>query len=135
MKFPMSVVATAALSVALAASLAACVAEPPPRPYVSREVIDPGPQPDTTVYSYPLHGQTADQQDRDRYECTTWGVKQTGFDPSNPNVPQRERVRVVAGGPPPGANTAAGAVTGAFLGAAVSRPREALGGAIIGAVL
>ena len=119
-----------------AAALAGCVAEPPGRPYYEGpEVVSAGPPPDTTLYSYPLHGQTAEQQDRDRYECTTWATQQTGFDPSSPGTPERERVRVVAGGPPPGANTAAGALTGAFLGAAVSRPREALGGAILGAVV
>ena len=130
MKFRLCIIAAT-----LGVALAGCVAAPPPRPYVSREVVDPGPPPDTTLYSYPLQGQSPERQDRDRYECTMWAVKQTGFDPSNPNIPQRGRVRVVSGGPPPGANTAAGAVTGAVLGAAVSRPGDALGGAVVGAVI
>ena len=33
---------------------------------------------------YPAKGQSQTQQDKDRYECHTWAVKQTGFDPSNP---------------------------------------------------
>lgn len=37
---------------------------------------------DTTVYAYPTHGQSAEQADRDRYECYQWAVQQTGFDPS-----------------------------------------------------
>jgi hypothetical protein len=120
---------------AVALTLVACATEPAPRPrHIERQVVEPPPPPSTTVYSYPLHDQTPEQQDRDRYECYTWAVKQTGFDPSGPNVPERQRVRVV-GGPPAGANTAAGAVTGAVLGAAVSRPRDAAGGAIVGAVL
>jgi uncharacterized protein YcfJ len=36
--------------------------------------------------------------------------------------------------PPAGSDTVAGAATGAILGAAVSRPREAGGGALLGAV-
>jgi hypothetical protein len=33
---------------------------------------------------YPAKGQSQAQQDRDRYECHSWAVKQTGFDPSRP---------------------------------------------------
>ena len=34
------------------------------------------------IYAYPAKGQSQSQQDRDRYECHSWAVKQTGFDPS-----------------------------------------------------
>ena len=34
------------------------------------------------AYSYPNKGQSAQQQDKDRYECHTWAVQQTGFDPT-----------------------------------------------------
>ena len=34
------------------------------------------------IYIYPAKGQSHEQQDRDRYECHSWAVKQTGFDPS-----------------------------------------------------
>jgi len=34
------------------------------------------------IYIYPAKGQSQSQQDRDRYECHSWAVKQTGFDPS-----------------------------------------------------
>ena len=37
---------------------------------------------DTTVYAYPSQGQSAEQADRDRYECYQWAVDHTGFDPS-----------------------------------------------------
>ena len=64
-------------AVALAAgSLCACVVPPPPRP--------PPPPINTMVYAYPLHGQSADQLDRDQYECHTWASSQTGFDPTAP---------------------------------------------------
>jgi hypothetical protein len=36
------------------------------------------PQP----YVYPLKKQSKQQQDKDRYECHSWAVEQTGFDPS-----------------------------------------------------
>jgi hypothetical protein len=87
------------------------------------------------VFAYPLHGQTPEQQDRDHYECSVWATQQTGFDPSAPGVPPHERVQVVSAGPPPGTNTAIGAVTGAILGAAISRPWQAATGALAGAVV
>ena len=36
------------------------------------------------VYVYPARGQSQAQQNRDRYECHSWAVQQTGFDPSRP---------------------------------------------------
>lgn len=107
-----------------------CVSEPAPRA-VS---VAPPPPPDTNVYFYPSRGQSPQQQDRDKYECNIWAVRESGFDPSAPNVPPHLRVLVSPGGPPPGARVAAGAVTGAVLGAAVSPPWHAGPGAIIGAL-
>lgn len=89
--------------------------------------------PPTRVYFYPTAGQSAAQQDRDRYECHLWAVRQTGFDPSLPLPAPSPRVEVIAS-PPPGHDTALGAVTGAVLGAAVSHPRQAGEGALVGAV-
>ena len=118
--------------------LTGCAAEPSARAVRRqyREAPAPAPaeKPSTDVYAYPLHGQTPEQQDRDRYDCNLWAVKQTGLDPSAPNVPPHARVRVVSAGPPPGTGTAVGAVTGAVIGAAVSGPRDAGAGAIVGAV-
>jgi len=109
--------------------LAGCVSEP------ARQIapVPPAAALASNVYFYPAQGQSAQQQDRDKYECHTWAVQQSGFDPSAPNAPPHMRV-VVAPGPPPGAGVAAGAVTGAVLGAAVSRPWEAGQGALIGAL-
>ena len=88
--------------------------------------IDPalGPQ----VISYAI-GENGARQDRDQYECYLWAVKQSGFDPSQPNLAPHQRV-VVRSGPPPGADVAAGAVTGAVIGAAVGAPHDAGEGAM-----
>lgn len=34
------------------------------------------------LYAYPKSGQSAEQQKTDRYECHSWAVGQTGFDPT-----------------------------------------------------
>jgi hypothetical protein len=38
------------------------------------------------IFIYPAKGQNQAQQDKDRYECHTWAVQQTGFDPSKPQT-------------------------------------------------
>src|SRR5438046_10183994 len=121
----------------VAGFLAGCVEQPPRPARVYREAPPPPPPPppSSDVYAYPLHGQSAQQQDRDHYECSQWATQQTGFDPSAPGVPPHERVRVVSAGPPPGTGTAVGAVTGAIIGAAISRPWETATGALAGAVV
>ena len=117
----------------LLTAIAGCVAEPVQPVAVPEEPAAP----DTNVYFYPAQGRATpspEEQDRDKYECTTWAVKQTGFDPSLPNVPPHQRLSVVAGGPPPGTGVAVGAVTGAVVGAAVSNPWHAGGGTLLGAL-
>ena len=97
---------------------------------------------------YPAKGQSAEQQDRDRYECHRWAVDQTGFDPSNPSSAassgssaQRQREPILGRGSQPNAvrggarGAALGAVGGAIAGdagkgAAVGAGVGALGGAI-----
>lgn len=110
-----------------AAASSGCVSAPE-----TMAPIEP-PAPETTVYLYPTQGQSAEQQDRDKYECNRWAVQQSGFDPSLPSMPPHLRV-LVAAGPPPGAGVAVGAVAGGVLGAAVSRPWEAGSGALVGAI-
>ena len=100
---------------------------PPPPPAA--------PPPNVDVYAYPLHGQPPEQQDRDHYECSQWATQQTGFDPSAPGVPPHDRVRVVSAGPPPGTNTAIGAVAGAMLGAVIAPRWQAAPAALAGAVV
>jgi hypothetical protein len=118
----------AALS-ALALGLAGCETAPPPQPGPPPAAYA-GPPPNTTVFAYPQNGQSADQQSRDRYECSLWAVHQTGFDPSAPNVPPQ--YRVVASGPPPGTGTAIGAIAGAVIGAAISPRWDRGAGAVFG---
>jgi hypothetical protein len=69
------------------------------------------------VIAYPKKGQSAKQQEKDKFECYSWAKKQTGFDPQAAGT---------AGGATQGSS--GGAVRGAGKGAAVG----ALGGAIGG---
>ncbi|HLZ99505.1 MAG TPA: hypothetical protein VKP66_16335 [Steroidobacteraceae bacterium] len=114
-----------AVPAAVVVGLAACVA-PPPRTVAVRA---PPPQ---KVFVYPSNGQTAEQTDRDRYECHLWAVQQTGVDPSRDTNPY-ERV-VVQPANPPGSGTAAGAIGGAILGALIAGPRDAGAGMVLGGV-
>lgn len=122
----------------LAAVLSGCVEAPPPRPMPPRPPPPP-PAANIQVFAYPLRGQPPEQQDRDHYECSQWATQQTGFDPSAPGVPPHDRVQVVSAGPPPGTNTAIGAITGAVIGAAIG-PRwnpapTMLAGAVVGGAI
>ena len=123
------IAAIASLS-ALFLGLAGCETAPEPRPAPPPGYA--GPPPNTTVYAYPENGQSADQQSRDRYDCSLWAVQQTGFDPSAPNVPTYDRVYV--SGPPPGTGTAIGAIAGAVLGAAIAGPYDRGAGAVFGGI-
>ena len=44
------------------------------------------------LYAYPKNGQNDELQGRDRYECHSWAVTQSGFDPTQPlgGVPASE---------------------------------------------
>lgn len=75
------------------------------------------------LYVYPLKEQSSEQQDRDRYECHSWAVRETGYDPSrtHPNNPtyldpqpyQPSQRHVLRGA---GRGAALGAVGGAITG-------------------
>ena len=41
-------------------------------------------------YVFPQKGQSADQQKKDEYDCHTWAVKQTGFDPTVAQAPAQQ---------------------------------------------
>lgn len=80
------------------------------------------------MYIYPEKGQSADQQSKDKIECSQWATGQTGFDPTQAaNVysadPNAGRGNVVGG-------AAKGAVGGAVIGAIAG---DAGKGAAIGA--
>jgi Glycine-zipper domain len=77
------------------------------------------------VFMYPAKGQSQAQQNRDRYECHSWAVQQTGIDPTRssastamppppPSTPYQPSDRHVARGA--GRGAALGAVGGAITG-------------------
>jgi hypothetical protein len=112
--------------VAAAVVLAACVVAPsPPRTYAVRA------PPPARLFVYPASGQSAEQTERDRYECHVWAVQQTGVDPSRGDPGAYERV-VVQPATPPGAGTVAGAIGGAIIGSIIGGPENAGAGALIG---
>ena len=63
---------------------------------------------------YPAKGQSAEQQQKDEFECHQWAVQQTGYDPTRAQqAPQQQTTqsgRPVAGG------AAGGALVGAGIG-------------------
>ena len=91
----------------------------------------------TDMFIYPAKGQNQAQQDKDRYECHSWAVQQTGFDPSksqNTNSqPSQQRqtssAPVLQGA---GRGAALGAVGGAITGNA---GKGAAAGAAMGGVV
>jgi hypothetical protein len=90
------------------------------------------PPPQPTVYFYPELSQDEARQDRDRYECYRWAVRESGVDPGMTpvrNVPPPPRAAVRDGG-----EVVAGAATGAIVGAAVSGPHHVGPNMVIGAV-
>jgi Glycine-zipper domain len=91
------------------------------------------------LFIYPSKGQSQAQQDKDRYECHTWAVQQTGFDPSRPQTQpssasassqyQPSQPHVLKGA---GRGAALGAVGGAVAGNA---GKGAAAGAAMGGVV
>ena len=72
------------------------------------------------LFIYPSKNQSAEQQDKDKWECRAWATKQSGFDPA---------ARPTATTPPPARQVPKGGlVRGAAGGAALG----AVGGAIAG---
>jgi hypothetical protein len=86
------------------------------------------------MYFYPERGQSEAAQDRDRYECYRWAVRESGVDPGMTPVRQAAAPLPPARNPRDGVDVVGGAVTGAVVGAAMSSPRHAGPNAAIGAV-
>lgn len=138
-----------ALSVACITTLSGCVVAPLGYPRYPRPVVraNPPPAPAVTaapplssvpMYFYPDRAQPEAVQDRDRFECYRWAVRETGTDPGMTTVRSDDftRSQAAAALPPraEGAEVVVGAATGALLGAAVSSPRHAGANAVIGAI-
>jgi len=100
---------------ALSCTLGACATEP-----VEVPVPQQTPPTDTNVYFYPSQGRSIpnEQQDRDKYECDSWAVQQTGFDPGAPGVPPHQRMQIFDQAPSSGAVVGlAGAAVGGSVAA------------------
>ncbi len=129
------------LSLACVTVLSGCVVAPIGHRRYDRPVARTAPPPPMAaapLYFYPERGQPETVQDRDRFECYRWAVRETGTDPGMTAVRSDE-----AGRAPPvpyrpqradGADVVAGAATGAVLGAVVSSPRHAGAAAVLGAI-
>ena len=85
------------------------------------------------LFFYPAQGQTQDQLNFDKFECHTWAVQQTGFDPLSAQAtaapPSAQPTQAVTASPVGGA--ARGALGGLAIGAIAG---DAGKGAAIGAV-
>lgn len=119
----------------LALSLGACVVAPP------RDYRHPHPAPrpqaqrvEQTLYFYPTRDQSDAQQDRDRYECYRWAVRESGVDPGMRPVRQAAAPDAAPVARDPGASVG-GAVAGAVVGGMVSSPRHAGTGMVLGAII
>jgi hypothetical protein len=89
---------------------------------------------ESDIYVYPSKGQTEKQLDRDRYECHNWAVAQSHYNPSDSHLAPHQQVRVVEM-PPPGRDTAVGAMTGAVIGSSVAGRHDSGEGAVAGAII
>src|SRR5438477_11111809 len=83
----------------VAGFLAGCVEQPPRPARVYREAPPPPPPPPSSdVYAYPLHGQSAQQQDRDNYERSPSAEWATGGKPRD-RAPASARPGAASGTP------------------------------------
>ena len=87
-----------------------------------------------TVYAaplvYPAKGQSAEQQDQDKYQCYNWARDQTGVDPlqsTTQTVATTSRGGVVRG-------AAVGVGVGAIVGGSDGAKKGAAAGALVGGV-
>lgn len=88
------------------------------------------------LYVYPVKEQTAEQQERDEFECYTWARKRTGFDPMKAPEASAPPPATQTSGTSPLRGAARGAATGAVVGAiAGDAGKGAAGGAVGGAMI
>lgn len=77
------------------------------------------------LFIYPSQGQSQEQQNRDQYECHSWAVQNTGYDPSNPQMAAAQPTQTA---PPPSEPAEGGLLRGAARGAAIGAVGGAIGG-------
>ena len=87
------------------------------------------------LFIYPAMGQSAEQQDKDKFECYFWALNDSGFDPM--------ALPTTSSAPPKSQKKSGGAITGALGGAVLggvlgdsgkSAKRGAVAGGLIGGV-
>lgn len=100
---------------------------------VSPKPVELRPLPSTHIYFYPTRGQTPAQQERDRYECYLWAVKQSGFDPGQARLAPHQRIEVTPASPL-GSDVVVGAASGAVIGSIVAGRHDRGEGLVFGAV-
>lgn len=124
-------VAGAMVAMVLAGCVVAPVHAPPPRSDLPPPVASAPRSQARPMYFYPEQSQDDARQDRDRYECYRWAVRESGVDPGMTPVREVPPPRAAARD---GGEVVAGAATGAVAGAIVGGPRRGAEGAIIGAI-
>lgn len=75
----------------------AVIPEPPPSHVPPAPSV--APSPNQRVFVYPRQGQSEEQQATDRYECHSWAVGQTGYDPTQSatgDLPEDQRKQMHA---------------------------------------
>jgi cell division septation protein DedD len=77
---------------------------------------------------YPAKGQSAEQQQKDEFECHQWAVQQTGYDPTR--AQQAPQQQTTQSGRPVARGAAGGALVGAGIGSLSGKAGK---GAAIGA--
>lgn len=83
------------------------------------------------LYVYPKEGQSAEQTDKDKYECYQWAKNDTGFDPmATPTT-----TTSVPGGQSKSGTLVKGGLGGAALGGLLSGKSGAKKGALAGGLL
>ena len=82
---------------------------------------------------FPAQGQSAEQQEKDKFDCYTWAKQQSGFDPMSSSDTATAQPQTKQGGVLKGALV--GGAAGAIIGDSSKHARNAaLGGAAVGGV-
>ena len=110
------------IALGLAATAALAQSTPPATSSMSKSL---------GLMAFPAKGQTAQQQQKDEFDCYTWAKGQTNYDPVAPPPPQQAAAPAPA---PPQGGAGRGAARGAAAGAAVGAVAGDAGtGAAVGA--
>lgn len=80
-----------------------------------------------SLYIYPAQGQSEDQMNRDKYECHSWAVEQSGVDPLDQRSIDAAAAAYNQDGPPQKKHKGAKRILGGAAGGAAA-------GAVIGAI-